>query len=59
MTGNTDEMVGVRKSWAAPELKKVDVEQITAGGTGGGSDSHGRTDNKKGTTYDAGVFNHS
>jgi hypothetical protein len=23
-----------RKEWAAPELKKIDIEQITAAGTG-------------------------
>jgi hypothetical protein len=29
-----------RKEWAAPELKKIDIEEITAGGsTSPGSDS--------------------
>ena len=27
-----------RKEWVAPELKKVDVEEITAGSTGSGGD---------------------
>jgi len=27
-----------RKDWVAPELKKVDVEEITAATTGSGSD---------------------
>jgi hypothetical protein len=27
-------IVETRKEWAAPELKKIDIEQITAGGTG-------------------------
>ena len=30
-----------RKEWVAPELKKVDVEQITAGGGGPGGDGIG------------------
>ena len=29
-----------RKEWVAPELKKVDIEQITANGAGGSSDLH-------------------
>ena len=28
-----------RKEWAAPELKKIDVEEITAAGTGSGGDA--------------------
>ena len=28
-----------RKEWSAPELKKVDIEQITASGLSIGSDS--------------------
>jgi hypothetical protein len=27
-----------KKTWVAPELKKIDVEQITAHGTGTGGD---------------------
>lgn len=28
-----------RKEWSAPELKKVDIEQITASGGGPGTDA--------------------
>jgi len=30
-----------RKEWVAPELKKVDVDEITAGSSGTGSDGLG------------------
>ena len=30
-----------RKEWAAPELKKIDVEEITAGGSSGADDGFG------------------
>ena len=30
-----------RKEWSPPELKKVDIEQITAEGGGPGSDDEG------------------
>jgi hypothetical protein len=30
-----------RKEWSAPELKKVDIEQITASGPNLGSDGEG------------------
>jgi hypothetical protein len=30
-----------RKEWAAPELKKIGIEEITAGGAGGASDGLG------------------
>jgi|CZKF01.1.fsa_nt_gi hypothetical protein len=30
-----------RKEWAAPKLKKIDVEEITAGGLGGLDDGLG------------------
>jgi hypothetical protein len=32
MNGKTDKKVEIRKNWVAPELKKVDIELITAGG---------------------------
>jgi hypothetical protein len=32
-----------RKEWVAPELKKIDVEEITAGGGGGGPDGNGQS----------------
>jgi hypothetical protein len=33
-----------RKEWVAPELKKIDVAQITAAGLSGGSDhAHGHS----------------
>ena len=30
MTGNTVKKVEIRKNWVAPELKKMDIEKITA-----------------------------
>jgi hypothetical protein len=30
-----------RKEWAAPELKKIDIEEITAGGVSGSDDGLG------------------
>jgi hypothetical protein len=30
-----------RKEWAAPELKKIDIEEVTAGGPGTISDGFG------------------
>jgi len=30
-----------RKEWAAPELKKIDIEEITAGGASGSDDGLG------------------
>jgi hypothetical protein len=35
-----DTSIETRKEWVAPELKKVDIEQITANGAGGSSDLH-------------------
>ncbi len=35
MTGNTVKKAEIRKNWVAPELKKIGIEQITAGGTVG------------------------
>jgi hypothetical protein len=34
-------IVETRKEWVAPELKKVDIEQITAHGSGSRSDGPG------------------
>ena len=36
-----DTSVETRKEWVAPELKKVDIEQITAHGTGKNNDLFG------------------
>jgi hypothetical protein len=35
-----DTSIETRKEWVAPELKKVDIEQITANGAGGSADAH-------------------
>jgi hypothetical protein len=35
-----DTSIETRKEWAAPELKKVDIEQITANGARGSDDAH-------------------
>ena len=35
MTGNTVKKVEIRKNWVAPELKKMDIEKITATSTFG------------------------
>ncbi|MFZ0338477.1 MAG: hypothetical protein WAL45_10625 [Terracidiphilus sp.] len=35
MTGNTVKKVEIRKNWVAPELKKIDIGQITASSTVG------------------------
>ncbi len=35
MTGNTVKKVEIRKNWVAPELKKMDIGQITATSTVG------------------------
>jgi hypothetical protein len=35
-----DTSVETRKEWVAPELKKIDIEQITASGVGTSSDGH-------------------
>jgi hypothetical protein len=32
-----------RKEWVAPELKKIDVEEITASGTSGATDNFGNS----------------
>jgi len=32
-----------RKEWAKPELKKIDIEQITASGSGRGHDGSNRS----------------
>jgi hypothetical protein len=32
-----------RKEWVAPELKKIDVEEITAEGGGGADDANGNS----------------
>jgi hypothetical protein len=36
-----DTTVESRKEWTAPELKKIDVDEITAGTSGAGDDSFG------------------
>jgi hypothetical protein len=41
MNGKTDKKVEIRKNWVVPELKKVDIEEITAHGTGPGNDGSG------------------
>jgi len=33
--------VETKQEWVAPELKKIDVEQITAAGNKTGADAHG------------------
>jgi hypothetical protein len=33
--------VETRKEWLAPELKKIDLEQLTAGGSSGDDDGGG------------------
>ena len=33
--------VETKQEWVAPELKKIDVEQITAAGVKAGTDGHG------------------
>lgn len=39
MENHVDTSVEPRKEWAPPELKKIDVDEITAGGGGSGSDA--------------------
>ncbi|MGD0480671.1 MAG: hypothetical protein ABSA42_10910 [Terracidiphilus sp.] len=41
MAGKTGKKSEIKKNWVAPELKKIDVEQITASGTSGGSPDGG------------------
>ena len=38
MTGKTVKKVEIKKNWIAPELKKIDIELITAGGPNPGHD---------------------
>jgi hypothetical protein len=38
MENRLEEKVETRKQWITPELKKIDVEQLTAGGVSGDDD---------------------
>jgi hypothetical protein len=38
MENRTEEMVETRKDWIAPELKKIDIEEVTAAGADTGGD---------------------
>jgi hypothetical protein len=38
MESSKENFVETRKTWATPELKKIDVEAVTAAGTEGGTD---------------------
>jgi hypothetical protein len=37
MAGKTEKKSEIKKNWVTPELKKIDVEQITASGPSGAS----------------------
>jgi hypothetical protein len=41
MNGFVETNLEPRKEWAAPELKKLDIEEITAGGGGTSDDGLG------------------
>ncbi len=43
MTGNTVKKVEIRKNWVAPELKKIDIGQITASSTVGSHPENGNS----------------
>ena len=38
MENRLEEKVETRKEWGTPELKKIDLEQLTAGGVAGDDD---------------------
>jgi hypothetical protein len=38
MENRLQEKVETRKEWVTPELKKIDLEQLTAGGVSGDDD---------------------
>jgi hypothetical protein len=38
MDNHLEEAVETRKPWAAPELKKIDVEEVTANSVGNNDD---------------------
>lgn len=38
MENRLEEKVETNKEWTAPELKKIDLEQLTAGGSSGDDD---------------------
>ena len=40
---NNEVIQETRKEWSTPELKKVDIEQITANGGGSGPDFLGQS----------------
>ncbi len=41
MENRTEEKIESRKDWVAPELKKIDIEEVTAGGSGEDTDGNG------------------
>jgi hypothetical protein len=38
MKDHLQEVVEIKKPWTAPELKKIDIEEVTGAGTGSGDD---------------------
>jgi hypothetical protein len=46
MTGVAETSLEPRKEWVKPELKKIDIEQITAHNVGSGNDHRAISPNK-------------